>query len=103
MGDVRRYIVCFGLETILRELCNTNQLRVCDENGADVMLGDDDFYESVVQDSPSGKKFAEQRDSWKEGTDFNFVALFYAQKDEVDVEEPRKIEDSSVVDTEVIS
>ena len=28
MGDVRRYLVCFGLETMLGELCNLNGLKV---------------------------------------------------------------------------
>lgn len=31
MGDVRRYLVCFGLETMIGQLCNNNRLEVCFE------------------------------------------------------------------------
>lgn len=102
MGDVRRYIVCFGIETVLRDLCNANALQICNEKGEEVMLGDDAFYEAVIQDTPSGKKFAAQRDSWKEGTDFDFTAVFWARVFEDEEEEgPVKVSDE-VIDTEVV-
>lgn len=79
MPDVRRYIVCYGLEALLGQLCNLNSLEICDEKGGEVAFGEDSFYESIVADTPTGKKFADVRDSWRENTDFTFVANFYAK------------------------
>ena len=102
MGDVRRYIVCFGIETVLRELCNANSLQVCDEKGEEINLGEDAFFEAIIQDTTSGKKFAAQRDSWKEGTDFDFTGVFWARVFEDEEEEEVDAGPVKVVDTEVI-
>jgi len=99
MGDVRRYIVCFGIETVLRDLCNANSLQVCSEKGEEIMLGEDAFFESIIQDTASGKKFAAQRDSWKEGTDFDFTGIFWARVFEDETEEDGPVK---VIDTETI-
>lgn len=106
MGDVRRYIVCFGIETVLRDLCNANALQVCSEQGEEVTtLGEDSFFETICQDTASGKKFAAQRDSWKEGTDFDFTAVFWARvfEDEEEEEGPVKISDAVIDTSEVVA
>lgn len=81
MGDVRRYLVCFGLETMIGALCNYNSLKCCDENGGDVLFGDDSYYKQIIKEDFRGFDYEKQRDSWREGTDFSFVARFFAEKE----------------------
>ncbi len=83
MGDVRRYLVCFGLETMLGQICNANGLRFCDTKGNDVPFGEDAYYQEIIQKDFRDYDFVKQRDSWREGTDLKFSAMFYAEKDKV--------------------
>ncbi len=83
MGDVRRYLVCFGLETMLGQICNINGLRFCDTKGNDVPFGEDAYYQEIIQKDFRDYDFVKQRDSWREGTDLKFNAMFYADKDKV--------------------
>mmetsp|Transcript_18769 Transcript_18769/g.31622 ORF Transcript_18769/g.31622 Transcript_18769/m.31622 type:complete len:172 (-) Transcript_18769:507-1022(-) len=39
MPDVRKYLVCFGMESILGQVCNLNSLEMCDKNEKDVDFG----------------------------------------------------------------
>lgn len=98
MADVRKYIVCFGLETLLGELGNLNSLRYCDKEGNDVPFGEDQYYEQIVVTDFKGHDFIKQRDSWREGTDFSFKLEFYAEqeKDESESSAPK------VIDTEEV-
>lgn len=52
--------------------------------GEDVPFGEEEFYSQIIQQSPSGKKYEEHRDSWKEGADFSFAAQFVAEADVVE-------------------
>jgi hypothetical protein len=98
MADVRKYIVCFGLETLLGEIGNLNSLRYCDKDGNDVPFGEDQYYEQIVVTDFKGHDFIKQRDSWREGTDFSFKLEFYAEqeKDESESSAPK------VIDTEEV-
>ena len=82
MGDVRKYLVCFGLETMLGQLCNLNALQLCNEEGGEVAFGEDAYYETIIQKDFRGYDFPKQRDSWREGTDFSFSSEFFAISEE---------------------
>ena len=70
-----------------------------------MQFGSDEFYESVIEDSPTGKSFVQQRDAWKEGQDFSFTANFYATEDTTqddDLEDDGSDEEGEdVVDTDL--
>ena len=102
MGDVRRYIVSFGLETTFGQLCNMNSLIMCKENGDEVSFGEDSYYQEIILDDFRQYNFTKQRDSWKEGTDFPFTSEFFAKKEESTLPETVK-EVEQVIDAEVIS
>lgn len=99
MGDVRKYLVCFGLETMLGELCNLNGLQMCDGQGEAVAFGEDKYYEEIIQKDFRGYDYVKQRDAWREGTDFAFSAEFFAISEEEDELESTP---STVVDTEEV-
>lgn len=86
MGDVRKYLVCFGLETLIGQLCNLNGLNLCSEKGEEVAFGEDAYYQEIVQPDFRGYDFAKQRDTWREGTDFVFSAKFFAITEEEEEE-----------------
>jgi hypothetical protein len=99
MPDVRKYIVSYGLETIFGQLCNINGLEMCSEDGDKVAFGQDAYYADIIMPDFRGYSFEKQRDSWREGTDFSFLAEFVAKED-------RAKSDDNVVkamDTEIVS
>jgi len=96
MGDVRKYLVCFGLETLIGQLCNLNGLQLCGEKGQEVAFGEDSYYQEIIQPDFRGFDYAKQRDSWREGTDFAFSAQFYA----ISEEEGEGEGDAKVIDVE---
>lgn len=87
---------------------------MCDEEGADVQFGEDAYYQQIITEDARGFDFLKQRDSWKEGIDFNFGAQFFAVEessedgefDDEDIPlELRNIVDSelaNVVDTDAV-
>jgi len=95
MGDVRRYIVCFGLETLLGELANINGIKFSDMDGNDRPFGEDSYYKEIVVTDFRGYDYEKQRDAWREGTDFKFACEFYAEADE----KPAAAATGKVVDT----
>lgn len=98
MPDVRKYLVSYGLETILGQLANLNGLELCSEGGEPIPFGEDAYYAEIIKADFRGYDFEKQRDAWREGTDFSFVAEFYA-KEEGAAEETSP---SNVIDAEVI-
>ena len=83
MGDVRKYIVSYGLESMLGGLANLNDMQLVTEEGEDVPFGEDEYYKQIIMEDNNGRGFEEQRDSWKKNCDFNFSAKsFFAIKDE---------------------
>ena len=96
MPDVRKYIVCFGLETMLGQLCNLNGLEMCEENGDPVAFGEDAYYEKIFVEDFRGFDFQKQRDAWREGTDFSFAVEFFAKMEGSEVP-------NNAVDTEIVS
>ena len=78
MADVRKYLISYGLEINLGQLCNLNGLRICDKNGDLLGLGDDDCYDQIIKEDSRGFDFQKQRDAWRESTDFSFVSEFWA-------------------------
>ena len=103
MGDVRKYLVCFGLETMLGQLCNLNSLQMCSAEGNEVAFGEDSYYEEIIKTDFRGYDFTKQRDAWREGTDFSFAAEFYAISEEDDDEEEEEAgERGVVVDAELV-
>jgi len=56
MGDVRRYLVCYGLENTIGQLCNYNSLVMCDEEGKEVDgFGEDELYKHIIHEDGSGQ------------------------------------------------
>lgn len=53
--------------------------------GEDVAFGSDEYYNEIIADR-QGKKFEQQRDTWREGTDFDFEANFYGKTQEAEEE-----------------
>lgn len=105
MGDVRKYLVCFGLETLIGQLCNLNGLNLCSEKGEEVAFGEDAYYQEIVQPDFRGYDFAKQRDTWREGTDFAFSAKFFAITEEEEEEEAKQGAvggNGQVIDTEEV-
>lgn len=115
MPDVRKYLVSYGLETLLGQLCNNNGLELCDDSGNPINFGEDDYYSQIFLPDFRGFDFVKQRDAWREGVDFSFVAEFYAKSEaeaaasmggsvvegEV-VEEASSSAAADVVDTEIV-
>jgi len=103
MGDVRRYLVCYGLETILGSLCNANNLIMCTKDGEEVPFGEDSYYQEIIKDDHRDFNYEKQRDSWREGTDLPFVAEFFARAGEGSSEDEASSESAGkVVDTEIV-
>ena len=100
MGDVRRYIVCFGLETLLGELANINGIKFSDVDGNDRAFGEDSYYKEIMVTDFRGYDFEKQRDAWREGTDFKFACEFYGEADDkpAAVDKPQ----GEVIDTEAV-
>ena len=82
MGDVRKYIVSFGLENLLGQLANINNLQLVNEDGSDVPFGEDEYYGQIIKEDERGYDFEKLRDNWREGTDLIVNASFYAINDE---------------------
>ncbi len=82
MGDVRKYIVSYGLESMLGGLANLNDMQLVTEEGEDVPFGEDEYYTQIISEDDNGRGFEELRDSWKENSDFSFSAKFFAITDE---------------------
>merc|ERR1711871_506124 len=101
MGDVRRYLVSYGLENTIGQICNYNGLLICNEDGTDAAFGEDEFYEKIVQKDFRGLDFEGQRDAWKEGTDFTFVVEFPAKRPDDAVSDDSNTS-KDVVDAEVV-
>ena len=101
MGDVRKYLVCYGLETMLGTLCNNNSLKLVTETGEDVPFGEDSYYETIIKEDFRGYDFQKQRDAWKEGTPFKFSAEFFAAE-EGGASAPESVGDGSVVETTAV-
>ncbi len=99
MGDVRKYLVCYGLETMLGTLCNNNGLKLCNDKGEDVAFGEDAYYEEIVKTDFRGYDFQKQREAWREGTPFKFQAEFYCAEEVGS--EPEAVEDEGVGGTVV--
>lgn len=102
MGDVRKYLICYGLENLLGQLCNINGLEMRSETGDTVKFGEDKYYEEIILKDDRGYGFADQRDAWREGNDYSFAAEFFAFKEEEMIEDVKETEvvDTTVVDTE---
>ena len=79
MVDVRRYVVSYGLEMNIGQLCNNNGIILCNPDGGDVEFGEDSVYESIFLPDALGYDFQKQRDAWREGQDFSFVVEFFAR------------------------
>eukprot|EP00596_Hydrurales_sp_CCMP1899_P007333 CAMPEP_0119043434 /NCGR_PEP_ID=MMETSP1177-20130426/21964_1 /TAXON_ID=2985 /ORGANISM="Ochromonas sp, Strain CCMP1899" /LENGTH=195 /DNA_ID=CAMNT_0007011503 /DNA_START=204 /DNA_END=791 /DNA_ORIENTATION=- len=92
MADVRKYLVCYGLETLMGQLCNGNGLKMCAESGENVRFGEDDYYQEIVSVDFRGYDFQKQRDTWREGTDFSFKAEFFAESEGSTEEEREEVE-----------
>lgn len=104
MTDVRKYIVSYGLETILGGLANLNDMQLVTEEGEDVAFGEDEFYTSIIQTDERGYDFEQQRDAWKENMDFPFSAKFFAVRDIEEEDEAAASDegDASAIDTEIV-
>jgi hypothetical protein len=101
MTDVRRYIVCYGLELTIGSLCNMNSLIMCSDAGEDVPFGDDAYYGEIIQKDFRGYDYIQQRDAWREGTDLSFVAEFFA-KQEKPTENSVAAGETEVIDAVVV-
>ena len=109
MGDVRKYLVCYGLETMLGTLCNNNGLKLCNDKGEDVAFGEDAYYEEIVKTDFRGYDFQKQRDAWREGTPFKFAAEFYcaeekpSEPESADGDAGSKVIETTAVDADAAS
>lgn len=105
MTDVRRYIVCYGLETTIGNICNMNGLIMCTEAGGDVPFGEDGYYQQIVQKDFRGYDFNQQRDTWKEGTDLSFIVEFFAKQEKAESDLPFAKSNgmNNVVDAEIVN
>lgn len=101
MGDVRNYIISFGLETVIGKLCNMNGLQLCNEDRSEVTFGSDDYYKQIIQDDANGNDFLTQRGEWREGNDITFTAEFFAEID-ADAAESSESEDAAGYDEDII-
>ena len=107
MGDVRKYIVSYGLESMLGGLANLNDMQLVTEEGEDVPFGEDAYYEEIILKDDNGRGFEQIRDSWKENCDFAFSAKFFAIKDEEEEEGTEDGEEESsgpadAIDAEIV-
>ena len=102
MSDVRKYIVSYGLETILGGLANLNDMQLVTEEGEDVAFGEDEFYTSIIQTDERGYDFEQQRDAWKENMDFPFSAKFFAVRDIEEEGEAAGSDEGDAIDTEIV-
>lgn len=73
--------MCYGLENTIGQLCNYNALKLCDAQGGEVVLGEDEYYSTIIQEDVRGFAYDAQRDAWREGTDFAFTAVFSAKNE----------------------
>jgi len=74
------------------------------ENEGEIRFGDDAYYEQIIQEDSRGYNYTKQRDTWREGTDFSFVAEFFARIDQSDGNgSPKKIYADKVIDTEAVT
>eukprot|EP01031_Cornospumella_fuschlensis_P034231 gene34232-41437_t len=85
MADVKRYIASYAVEVTITALCNDHKLEVCDEKYSALTLDDDTFQQIVLPDA-QGRDYLGQRDAWKEGNGFSFVAEFFASKSTYEAE-----------------
>eukprot|EP01041_Mallomonas_annulata_P003906 gene3906-7790_t len=97
MTDVRRYILCYGMELNLGNLCNMNEIIMSTESGEDVAFGEDSYYDEIFLKDFRDYDFQKQRDAWKEGTDFSFIVEFFA-RDNVDAKDKYDTDNISVED-----
>eukprot|EP01038_Epipyxis_sp_PR26KG_P015334 gene15334-20664_t len=106
MTDVRRYLVCYGLETTIGQLCNLNNLVMCDESGNEAPFGEDSYYDKIIKEDFRGYNFTQQRDAWREGVDFVFKAEFYAineePSDEDDSIDSENVNIKNAIDVETV-
>lgn len=56
-------------------------MQVCNEDKQELVLGDDSTFAAIMTRDGQGRDFSEQRATWKEGTDFPFVAEFFATRE----------------------
>ena len=102
MGDVRKYIVSYGLESMLGGLANLNDMQLVTEDGEDVPFGEDEYYKSIIQTDERGFDFEQQRDAWRENCDFPFSAKFFAIKDEEEESEGVEEGPPDAIDAEIV-
>ena len=55
MGDVRKYIVSYGLESLLGGLANLNDMQLVTEEGEDVPFGEDEYYKQIIMEDENGE------------------------------------------------
>ena len=108
MGDVRKYIVSYALELTIGSICNMNSLVMCSETGDQVPFGTDEFYEEIILDDYRGYNFTQFQSTWREGTDMQFTAEFFAMSeagDDSDEDGTASSDsgDDNVIDAEVVS
>jgi hypothetical protein len=77
------------------------------EKKEDVPFGEEVYYGTIIQKDAKGLDYFQQRDAWREGTDFSFAAEFYAKIASAEEEdEPSQVVDvsnnSTVVDTDLV-
>lgn len=65
-------------------------------------FGEDNYYEQIVLEDFRGYDFIKQRESWREGTDFTFKAMFYAEEDATSVEEQEEMELDDMLGTTAV-
>ena len=104
MGDVRKYIVSYALELTIGSICNMNNLIMCSETGDQVPFGTDEFYQEIILDDYRGYNFTQFQNTWREGTDMQFTAEFFAMSegDDKDEEDVGTAVDGDVIDAEVV-
>lgn len=75
------------------------------EDKTEPQLGDDEFFEAVIQKDFRNFDFQKQRDTWREGTDFTFAAEFLAKvaEDEGEAVDSTSVDKSSAIDVEAVS
>jgi hypothetical protein len=100
MPDVRKYLVCYGLELMIGQICNLNGLALCQKNGDNVAFGEDPYYNEIILSDFRGYDYEKQRDTWREGTDFTFAAEFFANSEGGEEEAAPS---AQVIDAEIVS
>jgi len=101
MGDVRRYLVSYGLENTIGQLCNFNGLMICGEDGSEVAFGEDDLYKEIILNNSHGQDFETQRDVWREGTNFSFISEFCAKSEDEARKEESTVDVVDAVDVKI--